>query len=64
MISQHTATMDTLPPISSMVMTDIFRPLGLAPSRLRQYRILDEARNTADPVHLMACSGHLPTRPP
>ena len=57
LISQQTAAMDTLPPISSMVMTDIFRPLGLTPSRLRQDRILDEARHTADPVHLMRVFG-------
>jgi hypothetical protein len=57
LISQQTAAMDTLPPISSMVMTNIFRPLGLTPSRLRQDRILDEARHTADPVHLMRVFG-------
>lgn len=57
LVSQQTAAMDTLPPISSMVMTDIFRPLGLSPSRLRQDRILDEARHTADPVHLMRVFG-------
>ncbi|HEY6423998.1 MAG TPA: hypothetical protein VIY28_12275 [Pseudonocardiaceae bacterium] len=57
LLSQQTATMDTLPPISSMVMNDIFRPLGLSPSKLRQDRILDEARHTADPVHLMRVFG-------
>ncbi len=57
LISQQTAAMDTLPPISSMVMNEIFRPLGLTPSRLRQDRILDEARHTADPVHLMRVFG-------
>jgi hypothetical protein len=57
LISQQTAAMDTLPPVSSMVMNDIFRPLGLAPSGLRQDRILDEARHTADPVHLMRVFG-------
>ena len=57
LISQQTAAMDTLPPVSSMGMTEIFRPLGLAPSRLRQDRILDEARHTADPVHLIRVFG-------
>ena len=57
LVSQQTAAMDTLPPVSSMVMNEIFRPLGLAPSRLRQDRILDEARHTADPVHLMRVFG-------
>ena len=57
LISQQTAAMDTLPPVSSMVMNDIFRPLGLTPSGLRQDRLLDEARHTADPVHLMRVFG-------
>ncbi|WP_344369380.1 hypothetical protein, partial [Streptomyces indiaensis] len=38
-------------------MNDIFRPLGLSSSKLRQDRILDEARHTADPVHLMRVFG-------
>jgi hypothetical protein len=41
LISQQTAAMDTLPPVSSMVMNEIFRPLGLTPSGLRQDRLLD-----------------------
>ncbi len=57
LVSQQTAVMDTLPPISSMVMTGVFRPLGLSPSKLRQDRILDEARHTADPVHLIRVFG-------
>ena len=57
LVSQQTAAMGTLPPISSMVMTDVFRPLGLSPSKLRQDRILDEARHTADPVHLIRVFG-------
>jgi hypothetical protein len=40
-----------------MVMNEIFRPLGLSPSKLRQDRILDEARHTADPVLLMRVFG-------
>lgn len=57
LVSQQTADMDTCPPVSKMVMNDIFRPLGLTPSGLRQDRILDEARHTADPVHLMRVCG-------
>jgi hypothetical protein len=57
LVSQQTAAMDTLPPVSLMVMNEIFRPLGLAPSKLRQDRFLDEARHTADPVHLMRVFG-------
>ncbi|MEU6719668.1 hypothetical protein ABZ897_50135 [Nonomuraea sp. NPDC046802] len=47
--------MDTL--VSIMVMHEIFRPPGISPSKLRQDRILDEAKHTADPVHLMRVFG-------
>lgn len=57
LVSQQTVADDRLPPVSTMVMNDIFRPLGLSPSKLRQDRILDEARHTADPVHLMRVFG-------
>jgi integrase len=57
LVSQQTAAMDTLPPVSLMVVNEIFGPLGLTPSGLRQDRILDEARHTADPVHLMRVFG-------
>ncbi|MFC7265502.1 site-specific integrase [Streptomyces lutosisoli] len=57
LVSQQTAADDRLPPVSTMVMNEIFRPLGLSPSKLRQDRILDEARHTADPVHLMRVFG-------
>ncbi|RVX40931.1 hypothetical protein EDD27_3378 [Nonomuraea polychroma] len=55
LLSQQTAVMDT--PVSNMVMNEIFRPLGIGPSKLRQDRILDEAKHTADPVHLMRVFG-------
>jgi hypothetical protein len=35
----------------------MFEPLGVHPVRLRQDRILDEARHTADPVHLIRVFG-------
>jgi hypothetical protein len=57
LVSQQTAVDDRLPPVSAMVMNEIFRPLGLSPSKLRQDRILDEARHTADPVLLMRVFG-------
>jgi site-specific recombinase XerD len=57
LISQQTAEMDTRQPISAMVVNDIFRRVGVLPSALRQDRILDEARHTADPVHLMRVFG-------
>ena len=57
LLSQQTAEMDTRQRISAMVVNDIFRSLGVLPSALRQDRILDEARHTADPVHLMRVFG-------
>ncbi len=57
LISQQTATMHTHPPISNMVMTAMFLQLGFSPSKLRQDRILDEAKHTADPVQLMRVFG-------
>ncbi len=57
LVSQQTVADDRLPPVSTMVMNDIFRPLRLSPSKLRQDRILDEARHIADPVHLMRVFG-------
>jgi hypothetical protein len=57
LVSQQTVADDRLPPVSTMVMNDIFRPLGLSPSKLRRDRILDEARHTADPVHLIRVFG-------
>jgi hypothetical protein len=47
--------MDTA--VSVMVINEIFRPLGTSPSKLRQDRILDEAKHAADPVHLMRVFG-------
>jgi hypothetical protein len=57
LVSQVTAADATLPPIAPTVVDAIFRRVGLSPSRLRQDRILDEARHTADPVHLMRVFG-------
>ena len=57
LLSQMSAADNTLPPISSTVMDTIFLRLRLSPSQLRQDRILDEAKHTADPVHLMRVFG-------
>jgi hypothetical protein len=51
LVSQQTAV-DTSP-----VGPNMFEPLGVRPDRLRQDRILDEARHTADPVHLVRVFG-------
>jgi hypothetical protein len=57
LVSQMSADMDTRPPITTMLIYRTFRPLGVSPSALRQDRILDEARHTADPVHLIRVFG-------
>jgi integrase len=41
LVSQQTVDMDTRQSISSMVVNDVFRPLNVTPSALRQDRILD-----------------------
>jgi integrase len=57
LVSQVTAADTALPPIAHTVMDAIFQRVGHSPSKLRQDRILDEARHTADPVHLMRVFG-------
>jgi hypothetical protein len=44
-------------PVSSTWFWILFEPLGIHPGSLRQDRILDEARHTADPVHLIRVFG-------
>jgi integrase len=55
LLSQQTAV-DTSPVGPTLIWT-MFEPLGVRPDRLRQDRILDEARHTADPVHLVRVFG-------
>jgi hypothetical protein len=57
LVTRHTAVDTAGPPIAPTVLDAIFGELGLTPSQLRQDRILDEARHTADPVHLMRVFG-------
>lgn len=57
LLSQQTAADTTNPPVSKLVINRVFEDLGIRPSKLRQDRILDEARYTADPVHLMRVFG-------
>jgi hypothetical protein len=44
-------------PVGPTVIRAVFEPLGVRPARLRQDRILDEARHIADPVHLVRVFG-------
>jgi hypothetical protein len=62
LVTRHTAVDTAGPPIALTVLDAIFGELGLTPSQVRQDRILDEARHTADPVHLMRVFG-LSTHP-
>lgn len=57
LITRVTASDEHHPPVAHTVIEAIFTPLGLAPGQLRRDRILDEARHTADPVHLMTVFG-------
>jgi len=55
LVSQQTAA--DASPVGPTMIRAMFEPLGVWPSRLRQDRIRDEARHTADPVHLVRVFG-------
>jgi site-specific recombinase XerD len=55
LVTQQTADGDEF--MSPMHIRAILTPLGISPMRLRQDRILDEAKHTEDPVHLMKVFG-------
>jgi len=57
LVSQQTATDPTGSAMSRYGIYVIFKTLGVTPSQLRIDRILDEARHTADPVHLIRLFG-------
>lgn len=57
LVSSRTALNPAGPPVAGTVLDTIFGKLGLTPSQVRQDRVLDEARHTADPVHLMRVFG-------
>jgi hypothetical protein len=40
-------------PVGPTMIRAMFEPLGVRPARLRQDRILDEARHAGGPVHLV-----------
>jgi integrase len=54
-ISRVTAT--DIAPVSYHYISRCFAPAGITPGQLREDRILDEARHTADPVRLMRLFG-------
>jgi hypothetical protein len=55
LVSQQTAA--DVSPVGPTMIGAMFEPLGVRPDRLRQDRLLDEARHTADPVHLVRVFG-------
>ncbi|MGW3931127.1 hypothetical protein ACWECC_23920 [Streptomyces microflavus] len=57
LVSQQTASDPDHRPVSVSMLTRAFRPLGLTQQQVRQDRILDEARITADPLRLMRLFG-------
>jgi hypothetical protein len=57
LLTQQTASMPTGPPVSTTAVYAIFNTAGIHATQLRRDRILDEARATADPVHLMRVFG-------
>lgn len=57
LITRVTAHDPVGPPMSQFAFQRIFAQLGFNASTLRMDRILDEARATADPVHLMQVFG-------
>jgi hypothetical protein len=56
-LTQVTAVDPNGPPVSKDGLRLVFRKLGIQPRRLRIDQLLDEAHETADPVHLMGVFG-------
>ncbi len=56
-VTRQTAASDHNPPLSDCAIRRPFSRLGLKPGQLREDRLLDEAKETADPVHLMRVFG-------
>ncbi|MER5666934.1 hypothetical protein [Streptomyces mirabilis] len=57
LVSRVSAADEAGPRISTEVTKTAFERVGISASRLRQDRIYDEARHTADPVHLIRMFG-------
>lgn len=60
LVTQQTAADDTHPVVSDQAIDKHLRPLGLQIDRIRVDRILDEAKHTADPLHLIKLFGIAP----
>lgn len=57
LVSRVSATDEAGPKASTEVTKTVFERVGISAGRLRQDRIYDEARHTADPVHLLDAFG-------
>lgn len=57
LVSQQSAMHTGHPPISTSMFDHVFRRAGLTMQQVRQDRILYEARETTDPLHLMRVFG-------
>jgi integrase len=57
LVSRVSAADEAGPKVSTGVTKTVFERVGISASRLRQDRIYDEARHTADPVHLIRMFG-------
>ncbi|MER7000690.1 hypothetical protein [Streptomyces sp. NPDC000410] len=60
LLTPQTALAPHHPTVSPGWIVSILAPTGLNATQLRQDRLLDEARHTADPVHLMHLFGITP----
>ncbi|MFJ8931576.1 hypothetical protein ACIRLA_33835 [Streptomyces sp. NPDC102364] len=57
LVSRVSASDEAGPKASTEVTKTVFERVGISAGRLRQDRIYDEARHTADPVHLIHVFG-------
>jgi hypothetical protein len=57
LVSQVTAYDTRNPPVTKLFLRNILIPLGVTATQLSADRLLDEARHTKDPVHLMRVFG-------
>ncbi|MCT9114477.1 hypothetical protein N4G69_55385, partial [Streptomyces mirabilis] len=60
LVTAHTATDDTQPPVSLQAINKPLRAHGHQAGRLRVDRILNEAQHTDDPLHLIRLFGLSP----
>ncbi|MFF7641084.1 hypothetical protein [Streptomyces canus] len=57
LVTTHSAHHPALPPVSYCALRRAFDPSGITPRQVWSDRVLDEARQTADPVHLVHLFG-------